>query len=313
MIKFIIRRVLISIPILLIVITLVFTLVRSMPGGPAAVILGDYASAEAIQALKAEMGLDAPVWLQYTRFIGGLLKGDLGTSMINGLPIAPQIVRILPYTLELTISAIFFGIFFGIPLGVYTALKRNTTVDYLGRIFSLAGISIPSFFLGLLLILFFSIKLDLFPVVGGGDLYDISDNLYHLFLPTLTLGMLMGAYITRMTRSSLLNVLQEDYVRTARAKGLQEKKIIYGHALKNALTPVVSFIGVYAILLIGSSVLVEVVFSRPGLGKMMVGAISQRDYMTLQSIMVVYASLVILINLLTDILYGIIDPRIGFE
>ncbi len=228
MIKFIVRRVLISIPILLIVITLVFTLVRSMPGGPAAVILGDYASAEAIQALKAEMGLDAPVWLQYTRFIGGLLKGDLGTSMINGLPIAPQIVRILPYTLELTISAIFFGIFFGIPLGVYTALKRNTTVDYLGRIFSLAGISIPSFFLGLLLILFFSIKLDLFPVVGGGDLYDISDNLYHLFLPTLTLGMLMGAYITRMTRSSLLNVLQEDYVRTARAKGLQEKKIIFG-------------------------------------------------------------------------------------
>ena len=313
MVNFIVRRFLVSIPILLTVLTLVFILVRSMPGGPAVAILGDYASKETIEALEAEMGLDAPLWLQYLRFLKGLLRGDLGKSMINSLPIAPQIARVLPYTLELTIGAILFGVIFGIPLGVLTALKRNTAFDYLGRIFSLSGISIPSFFLGILLMLLFSITLDLFPVMGGGDIHELSDNLYHLFLPTLTLGMLMTAYITRTTRSSVLNVLQEDYVRTARAKGLREKTVIYGHALRNALLPVVSFIGVYAILLIGSSVLVEVVFSRPGLGKMMIGAIKQRDYITLQSVMVVYASLVVLINLLTDLSYGVIDPRIRYE
>jgi len=161
--------------------------------------------------------------------------------------------------------------------------------------------------------LMFSIKLDLFPVIGGGDIHDFADSLHHLFLPGLTLGLMMTAYITRTTRSSMLNVLREDYVRTARAKGLRERIVIYGHALRNALLPVVSFVGVYTIVLIGSSVLVEIVFSRPGLGGMMVGAISQRDYMTLQSVMIIYASLVVIINLLTDLSYGLIDPRIRYD
>lgn len=313
MLKYAIRRILISIPILLAVVTLIFFLVRSMPGGPAVAVLGDYASKATIEALEKEMGLDIPLWQQYVVFLQGLLKGDLGKSLINGMPIAPQVARVLPYTLELTLSAAIFGILFGIPLGVITALRRNRMFDYVGRTLSLAGISLPSFFLGILMMLVFSVKLDLFPVVGGGDIRDAVDSLHHLFLPALTLGLMMTAYITRTTRSSVLNVLREDYVRTARAKGMRERIVIYGHTLRNALLPVVSLIGVYAIVLIGSSVLVEIVFSRPGLGKMMVVAIGKRDYITLQSVMVVYAGLVVIINLLTDLSYGLIDPRIRYD
>lgn len=313
MVKYAIRRILISIPILLTVVTLIFFLVRSMPGGPAVAVLGDYASKEAVEALEKEMGLDIPIWEQYLIFLRSLSRGSLGRSLINGMPIAPQVVRVLPYTLELTISSALFGVFFGIPLGVFTALRRNRMFDYIGRTFSLAGISLPSFFLGILMMMIFSIKLDLFPVMGGGDIHDLASSLHHLFLPGLTLGLMMTAYITRTTRSSVLNVLREDYVRTARAKGLRERIVIYGHTLRNALLPVVSFVGVYTIVLIGSSVLVEIVFSRPGLGKMMVGAIGQRDYMTLQSVMVIYASLVVIINLLTDLSYGLVDPRIRYD
>jgi len=313
MIQYAIRRILISIPILVLVVTIIFLLVRAMPGGPAQAVLGDYASKEAVDALEKQMGLKDPLSVQYLRFLGNLVVGDLGKSIINGSPIAPEVARVLPHTLALTASAILLGVIFGIPLGVLTALKRNTFMDYLGRTFSLTGVSIPAFFLGILLMLFFSIKLDLFPVVGAKEMKGIWDNLYHLILPSVTLGLMMTAYITRTTRSSVLNVLEEDYVRTARAKGLRERIVIYGHALRNALIPVISFIGVYAIVLIGSSVLVEIVFSRPGLGKMMVGAIKQRDYMTLQSVMVIYASLVVVINLLTDLSYGFVDPRIRRE
>jgi len=312
-VKYSIRRILISIPILFTVVTLIFFLVRSMPGGPAVAVLGDYASKESVAALEKEMGLDIPLWEQYINFLKDLARGDLGRSLINGMPVAPEVARVLPYTLQLTVSAALFGVFFGIPLGVFTALRRNRLFDYIGRTFSLAGVSLPSFFLGILLMLVFSIKLDLFPVMGGGDIHDVEDMLHHLFLPALTLGLMMTAYITRTTRSSVLNVLRQDYVRTARAKGLRERLVIYGHTLRNALLPVVSFIGVYTIVLIGGSVLVEVVFARPGLGKMMVGAIQQRDYMTLQSVMVVYAGLVVVINLLTDLSYGLIDPRIRYD
>ncbi len=313
MFAYAIRRILLSIPILLTVVTLIFFLVRALPGGPAVSMLGDYATPEAVEVLEEVMGLNDPLPVQYFRFIGSLLRGDMGKSMTTGSPVAPEIIRVLPYTIELTICAIIIGILLGVPLGVVTSLKRNSALDYIGRTFSLAGISLPSFYLGILLMLLFSIKLDIFPVIGGGNLLDIQDNLRHLFVPSLTLGLMMAAYITRTTRSSVLNVLGEDYVRTARAKGLPERKVIFGYALRIALSPVVSFTGVYAIILIGNSVLVEMVFSRPGLGKMMVGAINQRDYLTLQSVMVVYASLVVLTNLLTDLSYGFIDPRIRYD
>ena len=175
------------------------------------------------------------------------------------------------------------------------------------------GLSVPAFYLGILLMLLFSIKLKWFPVVGGGDLASLSSNLRHLFLPGLSLGLIMTAYVTRMTRSSLLNILREDYVRTARSKGISERIVLLKHALRNALIPIVALGGVYAVVLIGSSVMTEIVFSRPGLGSLMVGAIKQRDYTTLQSVMVFYSVIVVGLNLMTDLVYGLIDPRIQYR
>ncbi len=310
---YLIRRILLAIPILFAVLTLVFLLVRVAPGDPAVAALGDYASKEAVEALREKMGLNAPLYMQYFRFLSGLLRGDLGRSLITSRPVASQIASAFPYTLELTASGIILGSLLGIPLGILTALRRNTLIDYIGRLFSLAGLSVPAFYLGILLLLLFSIKLGLFPVVGGGNLSNPGETLYYLFLPALTLALIMMSYITRMARSSILDILNEDYVNTARAKGLRERIVIYKHVLRNAFLPILSVIGMFSIVLIGSSVMTEVVFSRPGLGKMMVGAMKQRDYIMLQSIMVIFSSLVVLINLITDLAYSFIDPRIRYE
>lgn len=312
MITYITRRVLLSVPIMLAVFTLVFLLVRVAPGDPAVAVLGDYASQEAVEALREKMGLNEPIWAQYGHSLYAFIRGDLGSSLITDEPVARQIGTALPYTLELTLVGIIFGTLLGIPTGILTALRRNHLADYLGRAFSLIGLSIPAFYMGVLLMITFSLKLRLFPTVGGGDITNIVSNLRYLFLPAVTLGIIMMAYITRMTRSSFLNVLQEDYVRTARAKGLTERVVLYGHVLRNALIPIASVVGVYSIVLIGDSVMTEVVFSRPGLGKLMVGAMKQRDYATLQSVMLIYAALVVLINLVTDISYAFFDPRIRY-
>lgn len=311
--SYLVRRVLLAIPILFAVLTLVFLLVRVAPGDPAVAALGDYASKEAVEALREKMGLNAPLYVQYFQFLAGLFRGDLGRSLINSRPVASQIASVFPYTLELTTSGIIFGSLLGIPLGILTALRRNRLVDYIGRVFSLVGLSVPSFYLGILLLLLFSLKFNLFPVVGGGDLSNLGETLYYLFLPALTLALIMMSYVTRMARSSILNILNEDYVRTARAKGLREWLVIYKHVLRNALLPLVSIVGMFSIVLIGSSVMTEVVFSRPGLGKMMVGAMKQRDYIMLQSIMVIFSSLVVFINLITDLAYGFTDPRVGHQ
>ena len=310
MMTFAIRRILIGIPTLLIVLTVTFVLIRIAPGDPAQVRLGDYASKASVEALRKQMGLDKPMLAQYFEALTGLFRGDFGRSMLSARPIAGDLMRALPYTLELSLSGIFFGALFGIPMGIYSALKRNSAFDSVVRTLSLGGLSIPSFYLGILLMLVFSIKLNLFPVVGGGDISHLKDSLYHLVLPGVTLGLVMTAYVTRMTRSSVLNTLNEDYVRTARAKGLSERKVIYKHLLRNALLAVTSLIGVYAIVLTGGSVMVEIVFSRPGLGRMMIGALKQRDYTTLQAVMTTFAAFVVLINILTDLAYAVIDPRV---
>jgi ABC-type dipeptide/oligopeptide/nickel transport system permease component len=311
--NYVVRRILQSIPILFIVLTMVFVIVRILPGDPAVAALGDYASKEAVTALQEKMGLNAPIWIQYLRFLRDLCQGNLGRSMITGYPVAAQLMKVVPYSLELTFSAILFGFLFGIPLGIPAAVRRNSFIDYFNRVFSLMGLSIPAFYLGILLMLVFSIKFKLFPVVGGGDLSSFSSNLHHLFLPALSLGLIMTAYVTRMTRSSLLNILREDYVRTARSKGISERIVLFKHALRNALIPIIALGGVYAVVLIGSSVMTEIVFSRPGLGSLMVGAIKQRDYTTLQSVMVFYAVIVVALNLMTDLIYRLIDPRIQYR
>jgi len=311
--NYVVRRILQSIPILFIVLTMVFVIVRILPGDPAVAALGDYASKEAVTALREKMGLNAPIWIQYLRFLRDLCQGNLGKSMITGYPVAAQLMKVVPYSLELTFSAILFGFLFGIPLGIPAAVRRNSFMDYFNRVFSLMGLSIPAFYHGILLMLGFSIKFKLFPVVGGGDLSSLSSNLRHLFLPALSLGLIMTAYVTRMTRSSLLNILREDYVRTARSKGISERIVLLKHALRNALIPIIVLGGIYAVVLIGSSVMTEIVFSRPGLGSLMVGAIKQRDYTTLQSVRVFYAVIVVVRNLITDLIYRLIDARIQYR
>lgn len=310
MLRYIAQRLLFSIPVFLGVVTIVFLVVRVLPGDPAQAALGDYASKEAVEALREKMGLNDPLPVQYVRFLTDLLRGDLGKSMITSSPISDQIAHNLPYTLELTFTAILIGSALGIPIGVYTATHRNRLPDYIGRVISLAGLSVPAFYLGILLILLFAVELKWLPAIGVGDGSDIEDRVRHLILPALTLGLVMTASVARLSRSAMLNVLSQDYVRTARAKGLAEYVVLVRHALRSALIPIVSLTGVWAVSLIGDSVTTEIVFSRPGLGKMMVGAMLQRDYTALQSIMAIYTGFVVIINLITDLIYGFVDPRI---
>ena len=311
MLRYLIRRILFAFPILLAVFTLVFLVVRVIPGDPAEAALGDYASKEAVEALRERMGLNEPLYVQYFAFLAGLLQGDFGESLITGVPISEQVAHVLPYTLELTLAAVLIGCILGIPLGLVTAVKRNSLPDYVGRVISLVGLSVPAFYFGILLIFMFAVWLNLFPAVGGGDIWEEPiGSLKYLVLPALTLGLIMTATITRLTRSAMLNVLNDDYVRTARAKGLSEGAVLLKHALRAAWLPIVSITGLWVAALIGDSVLTEVVFSRPGLGKMLVGSILQRDYTALQSIMVIYAGFVVVVNLITDLTYGLLDPRI---
>ncbi len=310
MLRYILQRLVFSIPVFLGVVTIVFLVVRVIPGDPAVAALGDYASKEAVEALRQQMGLNEPLALQYVHFLGNLVRGDLGKSMITASPIRHEIGHALPYTLELTVLAIIIGTILGIPIGVYTAIRRNQLADYIGRVLSLTGLSVPAFYLGILLILLLAIYLQWLPAVGGGGMDDLRENVSHLILPAFTLGLVMTASVARLARSAMLNVLRQDYVRTARAKGLKERVVHLRHALRSALIPIVSVTGIWAVSLIGDSVTVEVVFARPGLGKMMVGAILQRDYTALQSIMVVYTGFVVAINLLIDLIYGWVDPRI---
>lgn len=311
MANYLIKRTLFALLLVLVVATIVFGIVRLAPGDPAIVILGDSASQESIEALHEEMGLNRPLWRQYAVFMGNLARLDLGDSMINGVPVLDQLEVALPYTLELTTAGMILGIVLGIPLGVICALYRNRIPDYMGRVLSLGGISIPSFYLSILLLYAFAVKFRWFPVVNVDTDGSIAARLYNLVLPMTTQGLIMTSFIMRMARSSLLNVLGEDYVRTARGKGLPERLVIFRHALINALIPVVSVIGIYFVINLGSSVMTEIVFSRPGLGKLMVLAMKQRDYVMLQSVMIVYAFLAIFINFAVDTAYALIDPRIS--
>jgi ABC-type dipeptide/oligopeptide/nickel transport system permease component len=314
MVRYIATRLVLAIPILLAVFTLVFLVVRIIPGDPAEAALGDYASKEAVEALRERMGLNDPLYVQYVRYLGDLLRGDFGDSLITGNSIGEQVAYALPYTLQLTFASVLVGAALGIPLGVLTAVKRNSVIDYVGRVISLAGLSVPAFYFAILLIFIFAVNLGVLPAVGGGDLQeDPIGTLKHLVLPAMTLGLIMTTSITRLTRSAMLNVLNEDYVRTGRAKGLAERRVLIRHALRSALLPIVSVTGLWVASLIGDSVLTEFVFNRPGLGKMLVGAIQQRDYTALQSVMVIYAAFVVVVNLLTDLTYGFLDPRISHE
>jgi len=311
MIVYILRRLLAAVPTLLAVLTLVFVLVRIVPGDPAIAILGDRATPDAVAALDAKLGLDQPVWRQYVAFIGQSLTGDFGRSMVTNRPILADVAAVLPHTIDLTLAAVLIGTLIGLPMGVWAALHRNRAIDVAARILSLIGLSFPVFVSGVFLLLAFALHWRIFPVIGNADLADPLDRLTKLVLPAVTLGLVMSAYITRVTRSAMLQVLGEDYMRTARAKGLPARRVVWVHGLRNAGLPVVTVVGLYFGILIGNSVITEIVFNRPGLGKIIVSALNQRDYTMLQGLMVVYCFLIVVVNLATDIAYGFIDPRVS--
>ncbi len=310
MLQYIIKRLLLAIPILLAVITLVFFVVRMAPGDPAQVILGDSASQESLVALRAELGLDRPLIVQYGEFLINLAKGDLGDSIIRNQSINSIVAGVLPYTIELTIAGVLVGVIFGIPLGVLSAVFRNSAWDYITRIGSLLGLSFPAFYSGILILLAFSVYLGWFPVISDPTTGGWGERIYMLALPAMNLGLLMMAYVVRSSRSSLLETLGEDYIRTAKAKGLPGYSILYKHALKNAMIPVITIIGLYLGVLVANSVLTEIVFNRPGLGKLILSALDERDYSLLQGLMVIYALIIVIVNLITDLTYGMVDPRI---
>jgi glutathione transport system permease protein len=309
MIAFLIRRAAFGVATLFAVLTLVFVIVRILPGDPAQLILGDQASREAIEALHARLGLDQPIPLQYLSFLANALRGDWGVSMVTGQPVLAEVLNVLPWTIDLTLVSLALGVALGVPLGVWAAVRRNRFVDYAVRMGSLAGLSFPAFVSAILLLFLFAIELHWFPVISArtGSLQAWTQS---ITLPAISLGLNSAAYITRVTRSAMLEVLSEDYVRTARAKGSPERIVVWRHALRNALIPIITVAGLYMSTLIGNSVLTEIVFSRPGLGKLLVGALSQRDYTMLQGMMVIYTLAVVVVNLLSDLAYGFVDPRV---
>jgi ABC-type dipeptide/oligopeptide/nickel transport system permease component len=306
MAAFLVRRLLLTLPVIWIVVTLVFALIHLVPGDPIAQMLGDGAPPQEVQRLRKELGLDRPILEQYTTYIFGLVKGDLGVSFRNQQPVSRSIAQRFPATIQLTIAAILVSLLVSIPMGVAGAVNRGRLTDKASGVFSLFGVSLPNFALGPLLILLFSIALGLLPVSGRG-------TLAHLILPSVTMGMGLAAITTRMVRSSMLEEIQQDYVRTARAKGLPERTVLFRHALRNGLLPVVTILGLQAGVLLSGAIITETIFAWPGLGRLTVQAINARDYPLLQGCILTISLSYILINLLTDLVYSVVDPRIRYE
>jgi ABC-type dipeptide/oligopeptide/nickel transport system permease component len=297
-----------AVPTVLLVLTLVFVALRLLPGDPALVVLGEYATQDQLALFRQQMGLDVPIWQQYFFFLRNMLLLDFGTSLVNQTPVIQLIRENLPYTIELTLVATGMGLVFGIPLGVAAAVNRNGWQDRGARIFSLVGYAIPDFYLGALLLIVFALNLGWFPINGGGT--GFLDRMYHVFLPALTLAMVKTAFIGRLTRTSMLEVLGRDYVRTARAKGAREHRVVYRHGLRNALLPVTTGLGLSLLATLSGSVAIELVFNRPGIGEVLISAIAKRDYPVIQAGVVVFAFFVVAVNLLVDLAYAVVDPRI---
>lgn len=300
------RRVLVALPAILGVIIIVFAMVRLAPGDPAVLLAGETADQETIERIRVRFGLDRPVHEQFVTFLGNLVQGDLGRSTRTNRPVVEDLATFFPHTLELALGGILVAIVIGIPAGVISAVRRNTWVDALVTFIALLGVSMPVFWFGLLAILFFSVNLGWFPVAGRG-------TFLHLVLPAITLGVSSTAIITRMTRSSMLEVLDQDYVRTARAKGVLGRRVVLKHALRNALVPVVTIGGLEFGRLMAGAVLTETVFTWPGIGRLLVDSILARDYPVVQGAVLVIAVSFIFVNLLVDLVYGAIDPRIRYD
>ncbi|MDC7219880.1 MAG: ABC transporter permease [Spirochaetales bacterium] len=317
--NYIIRRILLMIPVLLGISIIIFSLIHLMPGNPYAYMIESDAEAEDVENMLEAIGYYDPLPVQYVRWMGGLVKGDLGYSIKFKEPIAEMISRRIGNTLLLSGVALIFSIVIAIPLGVISATKQYSLFDYLATIVAFIGLSIPAFFFALLLVKFFAIDLKLFPISGMRTLASgftgfraFLDLLYHLALPVIVLSFIQMASFMRYTRTALLEVIQQDYIRTARAKGLSEKVVIYKHALRNALIPVVTIISLSLGQLVSGAVLTETIFVWPGMGTLIFQAVMNRDYPVIMDATMVLAFMILMANLLADIMYALVDPRIRY-
>lgn len=310
---YIARRLLLMIPVIVMVALLTFLLIRLIPGDPAGQMLGLDATMQEIEEVRQEMGLDQPLYKQFLIWAGNVIKGDLGHSIFLNQPVSTAIVEHLECTISLALLALTYSVLVAVPIGVIAAVKQNAWQDKLVMSFALFGVSAPSFWLGLMAIFIFAVYLGWFPSQGYEMLADgFRQWLWFIILPALSLGIQTAALIARMTRSSMLEVLRQDYIRTARAKGLKENRVIFKHALKNALIPVLTVVGMTLGQLLGGAVITETVFSLPGIGQLVITAIKNRDYPMVQGVIMFIAVIYVCANLLVDILYGWFDPRIKY-
>jgi len=309
LIKYSLKRILQLIPTIFIVVFIVFVLTRVIPGDPAAVMLGPQASVEAVQELRDNLGLNDPIIEQFGRYLKDVAKGDLGNSYYYNQPVSKLINERFPNTLILAILSIIIGLLIGIPVGVISATKQYSVFDYTSMILALIGISVPIFWLAMMAVLLFSVNLGWLPSVGMGE-GSIADIIQHLVLPSLCLATGPTAVFARFTRSSMLDITKQDYIKTARAKGLKEKLVIWKHAFKNALPPIITVAGMQFSQLLSGAVLTETVFSWPGIGKLIVDAIQNRDYTLVQGSVIYVAFIYVIINLIVDICYALLNPKV---
>lgn len=306
MIKYLIRRIIAAIPVLLGVSLIIFLMIHLIPGDPVQHILGEFASPERVAELRNQLGLNDPLPIQYLKFLSKAIRGDLGRSLISNVPVVDEIARAFPVTIQLAIYSIIVSSLFGLLAGIIAAVRHNTFWDQLAMIGALFGISTPSFWLALILMMIFAYNLGWFPISGYSGLSS-------LVLPTAVLAALSAGSIARITRSSMLEVLGQDYIRTARAKGLDEETVVLKHSLKNAMIPVVTLVGLQFGSLLAGAIITETVFALPGLGRLAVQAITTRDFPMIQGVTLFVATLFVLTNLIVDLMYGLIDPRIRLQ
>lgn len=303
MLKYTIKRVLGMIPTLIIVITFVFLFVRMIPGDPARLVAGEQATLEDVENVREQLGLNQPVYVQYGKYVTGLLKGDLGTSLRTKRPVLDEVKGRYMNTFKLTIGALVWSTIVGVLLGVWSGKNRSKWQDFLGMTLAVSGISLPSFWVGFLLIIVFAVKLRWVPISSTSDIRG-------LILPAITLGTSIAAIVARFTRSSIIEVMKEDYIRTARAKGLKESAVTWGHAFRNSMISVVTVVGLQFGFLLGGSVVTEQVFAYPGLGTLLIESVNYRDYPAIQSLILIFSLQFIVINLLVDLLYAVLNPEI---
>jgi len=313
MLDFAVRRLIATIPVMAIVAIIVFSLLYLTPGDPAAVLAGEQATAEDIERLRVALGLDQPFLVRFSQWVGGVLQGDLGTSIFSRRPVMELIVQRLEPTIALTLASLAIAVIIAVPLGVVAAWRSGGLVDRMAMSFAVLGFSVPVFVLSYLLIALVSVKWQLLPVQGYVPIaYGFGPFARHLVLPALSLGIVNAALLARITRTTMLEVLNQDYIRAARAKGLPVHKVLLKHALKNAAVPIVTVIGISFALLISGVVVTETVFNIPGLGRLTVDAILRRDYPVIQGVILVFSATYVIVNLLVDLSYGLFDPRIKY-